>query len=163
MTKRKLLQQALDALDHPCTLNDSIGWPYKVRELCDSIRAELAQPSATPTGYTKGYAEGFEDACQVAAHVKAAQPAVAEPVAWMGRNPRTNAAELATDKPAPSVLRDFNMQPLYAAPQAAVAEPLTERRIYELHEVSRLSTVRFARAIEQAHGIGIGIGIKGSA
>lgn len=119
MTKRKLLQQALDALDHPCTLNDSIGWPDKARELCDSIRAELAQPSATPTGYTKGYAEGFEDACQVAAHVKAAQP--------------------------------------------AVAEPLTERRIYELHEVSRLSTVRFARAIEQAHGIGIGIGIKGSA
>ena len=39
--------------------------------------------------------------------------------------------------------------------RAAVVEPLTERRIYELHEVSRLSTVRFARAIEQAHGIGI--------
>jgi hypothetical protein len=80
MTKRKLLQQALDALDHPCTINDSIGWPDKARELCDSIRAELAQPSATPTGYTKGYAEGFEDACQVSAHVKAANLAADEPL-----------------------------------------------------------------------------------
>jgi hypothetical protein len=91
----------------------------------------------------------------------AAQPQAqpqAEPVAWgMSR-----ADGMVLDVICPDEYEAYAGEytvPLYAAPQAqpAVAEPLTERQIYELHEQSRLSTVRFARAIEAAHGI------KGSA
>lgn len=39
-----------------------------------------------------------------------------EPVAWMGRGPRDGRIEFSVDKPAPSVMRDFNMIPLYALP-----------------------------------------------
>jgi hypothetical protein len=35
-----------------------------------------------------------------------------EPVAWLGFNPRTGAPEFACEKPAPSVMRDYNMKPL---------------------------------------------------
>jgi hypothetical protein len=35
-----------------------------------------------------------------------------EPVAWLGFNPRSGAPEFACDKPAPSVMRDYNMMPL---------------------------------------------------
>lgn len=41
----------------------------------------------------------------------------AEPVAWAGNNPRTGVVELCSDKPTPSVMRDFKMRPLYAGPR----------------------------------------------
>ena len=41
-----------------------------------------------------------------------------EQVAWMGRGPRDGRIEFSVDKPSPSVMRDFNMIPLYALPGA---------------------------------------------
>lgn len=38
-----------------------------------------------------------------------------EPVAWMGYSPRDGRVEFSIDKPAPSVMRDFNMRPLYTS------------------------------------------------
>lgn len=41
-----------------------------------------------------------------------------EQVAWMGRGPRDGRIEFSVHKPSPSVMRDFNMTPLYALPGA---------------------------------------------
>ena len=41
-----------------------------------------------------------------------------EPVAWWGRGPRDGRIELSVHKPAPSVMRDFAVTPLYAIPGA---------------------------------------------
>lgn len=38
--------------------------------------------------------------------------------AFMGVNPRTGTLEFCAHQPSPSVMRDFNMQPLYSAPAA---------------------------------------------
>lgn len=49
-----------------------------------------------------------------------------EPVAWLGFNPRTGAPEFSCDKPAPSVMRDYNMKPLAytnSTPPAAAQRP----------------------------------------
>lgn len=50
----------------------------------------------------------------IAAH-EAAKPA--EPTAFMGVNPRTGTLEFCAHQPSPSVMRDFDMKPLYAAPK----------------------------------------------
>ena len=47
---KSLLQQLLDALEldaleHPGTINNQIGWADKARELCDALSAALAQPA----------------------------------------------------------------------------------------------------------------------
>ena len=118
-----------------------------------------------------------------------AQPQ-AEPVAWQfrwtnpGVNPNVSPEELewrAVDQPSPfysleSRLADlreyrfdgkpcYEVRPLYAAPQAAVAEPLSDEQIKGIFGDSfakcadplklNILTVDFARAIEAAHGIGI--------
>ena len=41
-----------------------------------------------------------------------------EPVAWIGRGPRDGRIEFSAHRPAPSVMRDFSMKPLYLAPGA---------------------------------------------
>ena len=46
----------------------------------------------------------------------------AEPVAWIGYSIRDGRMEFSVAKPSPSVVRDFNMQPLYAIPPDAAAE-----------------------------------------
>ena len=48
-----------------------------------------------------------------------------EPVAWMGFGPRDGRAEFSIKKPAGSVMRDFNMRPVFARP--APAEPVNAR------------------------------------
>ena len=117
-----------------------------------------------------------------------AQPQ-AEPVAWQfrwtnpGVNPNVSPEELewrAVDQPSPfysleSRLADlreyrfagkpcYEVRPLYAAPQAAVAEPLTHEQIEEMwekamtkHDLTKDIIVELCRAVEAAHGI------KGSA
>jgi hypothetical protein len=42
--------------------------------------------------------------------------------AFMGVNPRTGALEFSAHQPSPSVMRDFNMQPLYSAPAAPASK-----------------------------------------
>jgi hypothetical protein len=50
-----------------------------------------------------------------------------EPVAWLGFNPRSGAPEFACDKPAPSVMRDYNMKPLvYTNSTPPAAQPAQE-------------------------------------
>ena len=44
-----------------------------------------------------------------------------EPVAWWGRGPRDGRIEFSAHKPAPSVMRDFAVTPLYALPGAQPA------------------------------------------
>ncbi len=39
----------------------------------------------------------------------------AEPVGWIGTGPRDGRSEFSESKPANSVMRDFNMKPLYRA------------------------------------------------
>jgi chromosome segregation ATPase len=41
-----------------------------------------------------------------------------EPIAWMGRGPRDGRIEFSVYKPSPSVMRDFNVIPLYTLPGA---------------------------------------------
>ena len=41
-----------------------------------------------------------------------------EPDGWIGRGPRDGRIEFSTHRPAPSVMRDFNVKPLYLAPGA---------------------------------------------
>ena len=49
-----------------------------------------------------------------------------EPAAWMGRGPRDGRIEFSVNKPSPSVMRDFNMIPLYALPGAQAAQSVPE-------------------------------------
>ena len=44
-----------------------------------------------------------------------------EPVAWWGRGPRDGRIEFSAHKPAPFVMRDFAVTPLYALPGAQPA------------------------------------------
>ena len=41
-----------------------------------------------------------------------------EPAGWIGLGPRDGRIEFSTHRPAPSVMRDFNVKPLYLAPGA---------------------------------------------
>ena len=38
-----------------------------------------------------------------------------EPASWIGLGPRDGRIEFSTHRPAPSVMRDFNVKPLYLA------------------------------------------------
>lgn len=49
-----------------------------------------------------------------------------EAVAWMGVNNRTGAPELCAHKPSPSVVRDFDMRPLYAAPRPVDVDAISD-------------------------------------
>jgi hypothetical protein len=93
----------------------------------------------------------------------AAQPAQ-EPVAWLGFNPRSGEPEFNCDKPAPSVMRDFNMQPIaYTNTTPPQRKPLTDEQIEKCIEAAdskwadAFVSVEWARhltkAIEAAHGI----------
>jgi hypothetical protein len=55
MTEIELLKQSLDALEHPCTKNDSIGWEDKTRALCAAIRARLewCQQQPAPVAWVR--------------------------------------------------------------------------------------------------------------
>ncbi len=94
-----------------------------------------------------------------------------EPVGWIGTHPRTGQIEICAHTPSPSAIRDFKMQRVYTgiAPAAtqptipAERVPLTDEQIDVLYQrqISNIQLldvpsvrVRFARAIEAAHGIG---------
>ena len=78
----------------------------------------------------------------------------AEPVAWRRYN---RSIGWQYEDGVTSFASDPSAEPLYAAPQAAVAEPLTDKQMDQIMYDCGLSlTARdIARAIEQAHGIGI--------
>lgn len=86
--------------------------------------------------------------------------------AFMGVNPRTGALEFSAHQPSPSVMRDFNMQPLYSAPAAPAPEPLTASQVHELCDECHLDWHRgwsideepnrflnLVRLVEAWHGI----------
>jgi len=77
------------------------------------------------------------------------------PVAWLGFNPRTGAPELANAMPAPSVMRDFKMRPLVYGDTSAPPQrqPIDAKTLWEMWVESPSDVLRFARAIERAHGI----------
>ena len=79
-----------------------------------------------------------------------------EPVAWLGFNPRTAAPELANAMPAPSVMRDFKMRPLVYGDTSISPQrkPIDAKTLWEMWVESPSDVLRFARAIERAHGIG---------
>jgi hypothetical protein len=79
-----------------------------------------------------------------------------EPVAWLGFNPRTGAPEIANDMPAPSVMRDFKMRPLVYGDTSTPPQrkPIDAKTLWEMWVESPSDVLRFARAIERAHGIG---------
>lgn len=79
----------------------------------------------------------------------------AEPVAWRRYN---RSIGWQYEDGVTSFASDPSAEPLYAAPQAAVAEPLTNEKISACSK-GHMTRNGFARAIEAAHGIGI----KGSA
>lgn len=75
-------------------------------------RATVAYFDALPvSGGEAANREAMRAALQ-AALAQQARPDDGEAVAWLGTNPRTGAPETTTRKPAPSVMRDFNMRPL---------------------------------------------------
>jgi hypothetical protein len=62
----------------------------------------------------------FDALCDMAlAHAKAQEQ---EPVGYQGWHPRIGVVEFTPIKPAPSVMRDFKMRPVYAAPVPAKAQ-----------------------------------------
>jgi hypothetical protein len=77
------------------------------------------------------------------------------PVAWLGFNPRTGAPELANAMPAPSVMRDFKMRPLVYGDTSISPQrkPIDAKTLWEMWVESPSDVLRFARAIERAHGI----------
>jgi hypothetical protein len=103
-------------------------WPYESCDVCtvqfDDPTTSNWEPITTPP---------------------AAQPAPVqpeqEPVAWLGFNPRTGEPEFACDKPASSVMRDYNMRPLVytnTAPPAAAQPaqpPYSVQQAYAMAEV----------------------------
>jgi hypothetical protein len=77
------------------------------------------------------------------------------PVAWLGFNPRTGAPEIASDMPAPAVMRDFKMRPLVYGDTSISPQrkPIDAKTLWEMWVESPSDVLRFARAIERAHGI----------
>lgn len=69
-----------------------------------------------------------------------------EPAAWMGRGPRDGRIEFSVDKPSPSVMRDFNMTPLYALPGTQSAPSLR----VEQDELVRKSWARFSNELHRS-------------
>lgn len=57
-----------------------------------------------------------------------------EPVAWMGFGPRDGRAEFSISRPAGSVMRDFNMRPIFARPVPA-EQPVNARLLEALEEL----------------------------
>lgn len=92
------------------------------RELALMAKLEAAEKAVTEA-YQRGYATGQEESEKERDALRAKLEAMErqEPVAWMGRGPRDGRIEFSVDKPSPSVMRDFNMAPLYALPGAQPA------------------------------------------
>jgi hypothetical protein len=85
--------------------------------MSNQLAAAIAEITEAYRGTEHGkVAESIGDAIRqaLAAH-EAAKPA--EPTAFMGVNPRTGTLEFCAHQPSPSVMRDFDMKPLYAAPK----------------------------------------------
>ena len=61
-----------------------------------------------------------------ALRAKIAEMEKQEPVAWIGRGPRDGQIEFSAHRPAPSVMRDFGMKPLYLVPGAQPAPSIPE-------------------------------------
>ena len=178
---RDLLVQALDAL-MCCSPDSEIGAAMQIKTVKD-LRAELAHPNPWKDAIDAelicchiGTVESFPTAKyalnelinwyvkvaldpEVSSAAKAlvdrgaAQPQ-AEPVAWRRYN---RSIGWQYEDGVTSFASDPSAEPLYAAPQAAVAEPLTDKQMDQIMYDCGLSlTARdIARAIEQAHGIGI--------
>lgn len=80
-----------------------------------SDKARIAMLEALVADREKSLRKARE---MLAAH-EAAKP---EPTAFMGVNPRTGTLEFCAHQPSPSVFRDFDMKPLYAALVAVASQ-----------------------------------------
>ena len=137
MTDREIMQQALEMIED--ARNGSQRKPSE--PVITALRERLAQPEQEPVWIQPNHLQLARRApflCRVEPKQRddfvplytATQPEQ-EPVAWLGFNPRSGTPEFSTDKPSPSVLRDFKMRPLEyadtAPPQPAPQpEPMTE-------------------------------------
>lgn len=73
-----------------------------------------------------------------------------EPVAWIGQNPRDGGIELCSFKPAPSVLLDFNMKPIYTHPASDVVKQLVEALDMMERHFSRYDDTHNCLVLDQA-------------
>ena len=76
-----------------------------------------------------------------------------EPAGWIGRGPRDGRIEFSTHRPAPSVMRDFNVKPLYLAPGAQPAPSIPDgwlRAIDEALVVAHIGVANASDTYEQA-------------
>lgn len=71
--------------------------------------------------------------CQAADRIEAARLSDegAEPVAWIGKNPRTYDVVVTAHKPPPSVERDFGFRPLFTRPAPPAQEPCVTDEMVE--------------------------------
>jgi len=125
---REAAEMALDAFD------SMIGRkPERVETAITAIRTALASQTV-PSDYLDSQ----------------------QPVAWLGFNPRSGVPEFAYDMPAPSVMRDFKMRPLVYGDTATPPQRklIDDKTLWEMWVESPSDVLRFARAIERAHGIG---------
>ena len=103
--------------------------PATISELLDRLEAAesaLSNLGVTPDEARDGLARHKALIARLEAaekerdalRAKVAEMERQEPVAWCGRGPRDGRIELSVHKPAPSVMRDFAVTPLYALPGA---------------------------------------------
>jgi hypothetical protein len=144
----KVLKQALEALEDVGVLTDR-EWQAVHKNKANELRQAIAElESQKPFAYVNVEMRRLEFATD---YVKWDTPTTIkldkiplytyppqeqqscdkrteqEPVAWLGFNPRSGAPEFACDKPAPSVMRDYNMKPLvYTNSTPPAAQPAQE-------------------------------------
>lgn len=83
-----------------------------------------------------------------------AEQAKQEPVAWMGVGPRDGRIEFSNSTPAPSVMRDFNMRPLYLHPAPAPEGMVKLQRSAEIYAAERdHARARYERTVRILIGI----------
>ena len=82
----------------------------------DALRAELLDAKETVRELFHGAGVANMTIATLQARVEAMEKQ--EPVGWIGLGPRDGRIEFSTHRPAPSVMHDFNVKPLYLAPGA---------------------------------------------
>ena len=102
-----------------CQISSS-GWKLVPVEPTEEMWKKMAAYSGEMYSDAFGKDEFLEDYTAMLAAAPDAPSA--EPVAWIGYSIRDGRMEFSVAKPSPSVVRDFNMQPLYAIPPDAAAE-----------------------------------------
>jgi hypothetical protein len=162
---REALQAIMLAYGHLWHVNSEPAAPIPVRSpedaayaarkhLRDLLTVEQRREAINQVGVLIG---------RYATEAEPAEPAEAQPVAWITEEPDGNDFDgsyggvfrgvvLGSERP------DFGVTPLYTTPQPA--QPLTDEQIQEawdsvnmLHSQGEATRNAFARAIEAAHGI----------